>query len=140
MQVLSERIKGLRVLIGKTQDQLAEDVGSSSATISNWERNTANPDPEQILKLVAALKTSSDYLLGITDNSQLQRQEPSTLSQIDYEIEQLRKMKESLKKKAIYNKVEEYVDQLMAKPAEQRDDLRRMLRLLVMDIREIEKS
>jgi hypothetical protein len=63
-----------------------------------------------------------------------------TMSQVDYEIDQLKKEKESLKKAAIEQKVEEYVVQLTEKPATDKDDLRRMLRLLVMDVREIEKS
>ncbi|RRJ54639.1 helix-turn-helix domain-containing protein [Paenibacillus oralis] len=140
MQVLAERIKEVRMLRGKTQEQLAEGVGASSATISNWERSIANPDPDQVVKLAAFLKTSTDYLLGITDNPLLQRKEPSTLSQIDYEIDQLNKLRESLKKAALEKKVEEYVDQLTEKPATGKDDLRRMLRFLAMDVREIEKS
>jgi hypothetical protein len=38
--------------------------------------------------------------------------EPSTLSQIDYEMDQLRKKRESLIKAAIEQKIDEYVEQL----------------------------
>lgn len=67
----NERIKEQRQKLRYTQKELAEKVNVSPQVISNWERGYTDPSPEDIKKLSAVLLTSTDYLLGITDNPEL---------------------------------------------------------------------
>ena len=46
-----------------SQEQLAEKIGVTRQTISNWELNETSPNPEQLKILSKALKVSIDELL-----------------------------------------------------------------------------
>lgn len=68
MKVLATRIRVLRDNHKFSQTELGDLVGASKQTISNYEKETSSPDNETLIKLAYALNTSTDYLLGKTDN------------------------------------------------------------------------
>ena len=65
---LGKRIKYLRETQGITQKQLAEAIGIQEATLSRYENDKRDNQWQILGKLAEKLNTSSDYLLGLTDN------------------------------------------------------------------------
>ena len=51
-----------------SQEQLAEKIGVTRQTISNWELNTTKPDVTQIKNIAKVLNTSIDDLLDNNGN------------------------------------------------------------------------
>ena len=66
-----ERIKELRSKLGLSQASLASRVETDSASVSRWERDKVNVSQKYILKLAKVLNTTADYLLGKTDNPEI---------------------------------------------------------------------
>jgi len=66
--VLGERIKRLRQQKKLTQGKLGEKVNVTKVSISGYENGNRTPDTETLQKLADVLETSTDYLLGRTDN------------------------------------------------------------------------
>lgn len=64
----SENILRLRVRVGLTQRQVAQLVGVTDQTISNWETGTYKPrlTPEQTLALCQVLQCSLEELVAAT--------------------------------------------------------------------------
>jgi hypothetical protein len=60
-----------------------------------------------------------------------------TFSQIDYEIDALKREKEKLKKSKIEEKVQEFSKIFTDTPPKDEEDLKRLLRQFAQDIREI---
>ena len=60
-----QKIKKLRTDAGLSQTMLAEHIGVSVQSISNWECNNTMPDISQIVPLASILCVSTDYLLGV---------------------------------------------------------------------------
>lgn len=58
-------IAGLRADEKLTQKDLAKELGVSTQTIKNWERNQSNLKGEVIRTLASRFKVSADELLGI---------------------------------------------------------------------------
>ena len=67
MATYSERIKELRNQIGWSQLQLADKLGLSKQTISQYERGVRKPDQDNLIALCDIFNVSSDYLLGKAD-------------------------------------------------------------------------
>lgn len=65
--MLGKRICELRTAFGWTQVQLAEKLNISKQTVSNWENENIQPSIEMLIRLSALFRTSTDYLLGLTD-------------------------------------------------------------------------
>ena len=88
MLILGERIKTSRISRGWTQEELAGKIGTTKHVISNWERNKGNPDPEQITTLANTFEVSADYLLGLSNFSELHFRDPfgqiTLMPTIDY--------------------------------------------------------
>ncbi|ATH95565.1 XRE family transcriptional regulator [Bacillus glycinifermentans] len=61
---LGERLKKARKKAGYSQKEAAIKVNSTEKTISNYERDYRNPDPETLRKLSELYDVSTDYLLG----------------------------------------------------------------------------
>lgn len=68
--VLGERIKELRKHYNWTQQELAEKLGVTSASISSWESGTRRPDFETLDNLCDIFKVTLDYLLGRVDKNE----------------------------------------------------------------------
>ncbi len=65
MMNFGQKIKKLRTDAGLSQAMLAEHIGVSVQSISNWECNNTMPDISQIVPLASILCVSTDYLLGV---------------------------------------------------------------------------
>ncbi len=63
-----DRVRQLRREKGLTQTQLAEQVGVAQGTISSIESGGIEPSIDVLSRLVRALQTSSDYLLGLDES------------------------------------------------------------------------
>jgi transcriptional regulator with XRE-family HTH domain len=63
-----DRLKALRENAGHTQDSLAELIGKDTKEIWRWENESKNVRSDTLITLAKALNTSTDYLLGISDN------------------------------------------------------------------------
>lgn len=67
--LIGDRIRELRIRLRQSQAGLAEHVGISQPTVSELERGViVNVDAWIVAKLSAALETTMDYLLGLTDD------------------------------------------------------------------------
>jgi Predicted transcriptional regulators len=62
-----QRIKELRAEQGLSQSKLAESIGVAQNTIAQYEKGIAKTSIEVIVRLAVALKTTTDYLLGLED-------------------------------------------------------------------------
>lgn len=68
MNTLSVRIKQLREQRGLSQEQLALDAGTSQRQISKYETGKNDPTAQVLLALAVSLDTTTEYLLGRTDD------------------------------------------------------------------------
>lgn len=65
--MFSARLRSARKQNKLSQEKLAELVGTTKATISNYENEYSSPSNEMLAKLADVLNTTTDYLLGRTD-------------------------------------------------------------------------
>ena len=63
-----ERIRNLRVDNGLTQEKVAQYLNVKQNTYSQYEIGTLNYPVDIIIKLALFYNTSTDYILGLTDN------------------------------------------------------------------------
>lgn len=66
--MLSSRLKFLRRQNNLSQEELAKKINTSKGTISNYENKHSTPSNEMLKELADILNTTTDYLLGRTDN------------------------------------------------------------------------
>lgn len=64
---MGKRIKELRNECELSQKVLADKVGVAQNTIAQYEKGTAKPSLEVLVKLAVTFNTSTDYVLGIID-------------------------------------------------------------------------
>ena len=64
--MLSKKIYELRLSFGWTQVQLAQKLGVTKQTVSNWENDNIQPSIDMLIKLSKIFGASTDYLLGLT--------------------------------------------------------------------------
>lgn len=65
--MLGQRINELRIAFGWNQVQLAEKLGVSKQTISNWENENIQPSIEMLVRMAKLFHVSTDYILGLDD-------------------------------------------------------------------------
>ncbi|MCC0636409.1 MULTISPECIES: helix-turn-helix domain-containing protein [unclassified Clostridioides] len=75
MESLGDRIAKLRKELNINQKELATKVGITEASLSRYENNLREPKSEIIVRLAKSLKTSTDYLLGINENTKINRED-----------------------------------------------------------------
>ena len=63
-----KNLKMIREKRGITQIRLSTEVEVSQEAISAYESGRALPSVETLIKMAKYLNTSTDYLLGLTDN------------------------------------------------------------------------
>ena len=66
--MLNERIKELRIACGMNQVDLANRLGVSKQSVSNWENDNIQPSIDMLVKLSHVFSVSTDYLLGESNN------------------------------------------------------------------------
>lgn len=89
MSALSERLKLLRSTRNITQSRLAELLGVDPRVYNRWERGTAVPQFETVVRIADILQVSLDELAG--------RQQPSQALKIhNYELHKLYQQVDSL--------------------------------------------
>lgn len=68
------RIRSARERIGLTRDKLAKRTNIQYHALSKYESSTREPDFETLVVLASALRVSTDYILGCTeDQSRLKK-------------------------------------------------------------------
>ena len=85
--MLNERIRELRQLHGLNQVELAQKLGVSKQSVSNWENDNIQPSIEMLIKISHFFSVSTDYLLGedsrvYMEISDLTRQQVQHIQQI----------------------------------------------------------
>lgn len=90
----SYKLKELRKKAGLTQQQLADRIWVTKATISYYELSERDPSPEILIKIAKAFHVTTDHLLGLED-----KQRYIDVSDLDEdEIELLQRTIDVLKK------------------------------------------
>ena len=64
-----ENLKTIREKRNRNQLNVAINVGVSQEMISSYESGRSYPSAQTLIELAKFLDTSTDYLLGLTDNS-----------------------------------------------------------------------
>ena len=59
-----ETIRNARKALGLTQRQLADSLGVSNTSVSNWEKGLSRPDADMIQKLCAVLHLQANDFYG----------------------------------------------------------------------------
>lgn len=62
--IIGNRIRAQRLLLGRTQDQVAKLVGLSVGQIRKYEMGESEAPAHTLLRLARALEASTDHLLG----------------------------------------------------------------------------
>lgn len=68
MSVFAERIRQRRKSLKLTQERLAELLGMTHKDIWEYEKGVRQPRALMVVSLAHALNTTTDWLLGLTDN------------------------------------------------------------------------
>lgn len=68
---IGDRIRDARKSAGLTQKQLADMIGVSNTSISNWETGLSRPDPDAIQYLCWALKVDPNFFFNETIQTSL---------------------------------------------------------------------
>lgn len=68
------RIESERVYFGYTQKELADLIGVSTFSISNWEKDIGSCKVTNLLALSNVFGTTPDYLIGLTDERRRKRE------------------------------------------------------------------
>lgn len=71
MAEFGKTLKELRKKAGLTQQQLAEKLWITKATVSYYEQSIRHPSPEMLIKIANTFHVSCDYLLGIEEKKQV---------------------------------------------------------------------
>lgn len=69
--MLSKRIYEIRMSFGWTQVQLAQKLGVTKQTVSNWENDNIQPSIDMLIKISKIFNVSTDYLLGLTPTNSI---------------------------------------------------------------------
>ena len=73
MVPLGKKLKELRINKGVTQKQIAEYLGIAPNSLQQFEYDKVNPSYENLIKLCRYFNVSADYLLGLSDNPEVNK-------------------------------------------------------------------
>jgi transcriptional regulator with XRE-family HTH domain len=66
--IFGQRLKEIREQEKLTQAKLAKALKVEQTHVSRWERGVIIPDTKTVVSIAVVLRTSTDYLLGLTDS------------------------------------------------------------------------
>ena len=101
MSTFSDRLAAILRKKGMTQKQLAQITNITESAMSYYVKGARTPSGDILTKIAVALGTSTDYLLGITDDPETSKKSPElhylqrNLGKLDQE--QLRKAEKLLR-------------------------------------------
>ena len=72
--MLKDRLKELRMEKGKTQKEMAKDLGTTDVSIGRYEAGTREPKTDILNALADYFDVTTDYLLGRTDEKQIKKE------------------------------------------------------------------
>lgn len=67
MDVFAQRLRELRQEKGLSMKQLAKEIGTTDAAISNWENEINEPKISYLKSIAIFFSVSTDYLLGLEE-------------------------------------------------------------------------
>lgn len=67
---LGTRLKEFRDQFGMLQSQVAKEIGIAPSTYAEYETDKKVPRPDKLIKLAEFFNTSTDYLLGRTEEKE----------------------------------------------------------------------
>ena len=73
MENFSERLKTMRAVSGKRQKDIADAMGITSRAYQYYEKGTKEPTLSKIVALADYFDVSLDYIVGRTDNPNINR-------------------------------------------------------------------
>jgi transcriptional regulator with XRE-family HTH domain len=68
LSIFAERLRIHRNRLDLSQTELADRLGKSQASVSEWERAASAPQVQELLLLCALFDCSADYLIGRADH------------------------------------------------------------------------
>lgn len=74
---LSKRIRNTRQEMGLTQEQFGELIGKAGSTVRSWELGASMPTCKTLIDITRKTGKTSDYLLGLTHESEVANDEQS---------------------------------------------------------------
>lgn len=77
LYLLADKIKRLREQMGLTQSELAAKLDLTRSSVNGWEMGSSVPSTQVIVELSIVFNVSSDYLLGLDEQSVLRVNELS---------------------------------------------------------------
>lgn len=69
--MLNQKIRELRLLRSISQVELANILGVTKQSVSNWENDNIQPSIEMLIKLSDYFGVSTDYLLGLEKDEKI---------------------------------------------------------------------
>lgn len=93
--MLNEQIRELRNIRGISQIQLANKLGVTKQSVSNWENDNILPSIEMLVKIANFFEVSTDYLLGLDKKRTLDVENLTEIqiSHIQFIVDDLRNAK-----------------------------------------------
>lgn len=67
MSTFSHRLRELRLEKGLSMKQLAKNINTTGAAISNWENGINEPKISYVISIAKFFNVSTDYLSGLED-------------------------------------------------------------------------
>ena len=67
MKAIAERLKTLRENLGVSQSKLAEEIGTTQASVNRYENGKVTPPAETLLWYADRFDVSLDYIFGRTE-------------------------------------------------------------------------
>ena len=68
LEILSKRLKELRIENNYSQREIADLMGISQVTYSHYELGRRSVSIQNLVKIAKIYNVSTDYLLGLSDN------------------------------------------------------------------------
>lgn len=70
--MLSERIRRLRLANSLSQVELADKLGVTKQSVSNWENDNIQPSIDMLIKIASVFSVSTDYLLSLDERKYIE--------------------------------------------------------------------